>query len=549
MSNIIFLVTSFFFEVTLCFNAMSFLSLFETRGYNAKRLFVYLRETKSGKRFLIGRVAIVKWFAIFAYGATVFASLDNAYHYFILILYFVLFLNVVRHIKNRNINLPNFSRGIVVSLLLTAVIEAFLFSFAPLDQYLWLLVMDKMLLVTLSLFLILTSVFSDFGRDYVINKAISNILKHPKLLSVAVVGSYGRGSTKEFISKILALKYNVLTEHSSFSNSFGIAKTINSSLSNKSQIFIAEINDFTSEDVREMCALISPKIVVVSGINEQKLSLFGNMEKILSSKLEAVSSLTRDGIALFNGNSKLALELYKKTKKKKFVYSVYSTKEDAAIIATNVTESKFSISFNIEVLGKKYKLYNIKLLGKQNIENLLPAIYIGIYAGVDFSLIRDELARLMPLPSSMEPSKTSSGAVLIDDTHNANINSVLRIISYIKLYRGKKVLVLEPLVDLGKNATKIHRDLGEEIGKVCDVVFLTNDNYYPAISAGIAEVNPECEVEVVPPVKIINFVKNESKREDVIVFEGHEAALAFEGISSEKIYEPVEQSSSEAAKR
>ncbi len=541
MDHILFSTTSVLFFITIAINAISFLSIFEGRDYNAKRLLIYLRETKSGKNFLLGRIAFVKWIVIFAYVLTVFFPIDNFYHITVFLLYVLLTLNIVRHVSNRDFTLPRFTKGIIAALIATAIIEILLYSFAVVDQFLWLLLIDKFLLLILSFFLVVISVFSDFGRDYVINRAIAAISKQPKLLSIAVVGSYGRGSTKEFISQILSIKYNVLTEHSSFSNSLGIAKTINSGLNNKSQIFIAEINDYNSEDVREMCALINPKIVVTTGINEQKISLFGSLENILKSKLEAVSSLGRDGIALFNGNSKLALELARKVKKKKFVYSVYSSGENASVVATNVKESKLSFSFDVQVLGKKYKLTGIKLLGRQNIENLLPAIFIGVYAGVDFTQIRDALLKITPLPSSMEPLKAKSGAILIDDTHNANVNSVERVVSYLKLYRGKKVLILEPLVELGKNASKIHLELGEEIGKVCDVVFLTNDNYYPAISSGISEVNPNCEFKVATPAKIIEYVKYESKREDVIAFAGHEASLALSRIPSEKIYRKEEE--------
>lgn len=524
------------FAITVAANALSFLSLFEGRDYNAQRFLIFLRETKRGKNLIYGKVAILKWVAIFAYIITIFVDFDTYYHLLVFGLYFILFLNLVRHVKNKDFVLPTFNKNTMVALTLTVVLEIGLYTIAPLDPYLWLLLIDKLMLVILSFSLVLIFVFSDFTRDQTINRAIAKIAVHPKLLSIAVVGSYGRGSTKEFISRVLSTKYNVLTEHSSFNNSLGIAKTINSSLTSKSQIFIAEINDYNREDVREMCALIKPKIVVVSGINEQKISLFKNMENILSSKLEAVESLTRDGIALFNGNSEYAKGLYKKTKKKKFIYQVYGKNPEIAISATNVKDSKFGLSFDVYLNEKKYKVTNVKLLGRQNIENLLPAIFIGIYARVDFAQIREILDTLTPLEASMEPFRAKSGAVLINDTHNANINSVMRAISYAKLYRGKKVLILEPLVELGKNASKILRDLGEEIGKVCDVVFLTNDNYYPAISAGISEVNPDAEISVLPPAKIIDYVKNESKREDVIIFEGHEAALSFSKISKEKVY-------------
>ncbi len=523
--------------MVLVSNGITFLRLFEDRGYSAKRLFIHLRETKKGREAIFGRDAILKWIVIFAYMITVFVNgIDVYYHLLVFTLYFAFFLQVVINIKNKELIIPQLSKGVLSAFGLALFVEGFLYSFAPLDQYLWILILDKMLLIIISLFLLAVSIAFDFRRDTVINSAIKKISNKQKLFSIAVVGSYNRGSTKEFISRILSLKYNVLATNESFNDMLGISKTINAELTDKSQIFVAEIDDYNAQDMREMCNLINPKIVVVSGINEQKLSVFGSIENILASKLEAVNSLARDGIALFNGNNNLSRKIYEMTKKKKFIYFAKDEKLPADIVATNIKENKFNISFDITFQGKKYSITNLRLLGRQNIENVLPAIFIGIYAGIDFSLIREGLSKIVPLPGTMLPSKIKSGAVLIDDTHNRNINSVIRSLSYMSLYRGSKILVLEPIVELGKKAAKLQHEIGEEIGRVCDVVFLTNDNHYPSISSGIKHSNPNCVVTVANPTKIAAFIKESSKREDVIVFEGNDAAGALSQIQSEKIY-------------
>ena len=175
--------------------------------------------------------------------------------------------------------------------------------------------------------------------------------------------------------------------------------------------------------------------------------------------------------------------------------------------------------------GKKYKLSGVRLLGRQSIENLLPAIFIGLSMGIDFSKIRKTLLSVRPFPGTMDPLKIKGGPTLIDDTYYANINSVTRALSYLKLYRGRRIMVLEPLTELGKHGKLEHIKLGEQVGRVCDILYLTNKNYYSEIVAGIKKSKGKCVVTIEPTSKIINFIKDECNNDDVVLFEGGEAAI------------------------
>ena len=274
---------------------------------------------------------------------------------------------------------------------------------------------------------------------------------------------------------------------------------------------------------------------MITGINDEKSSVFGSLEKIIDSKYEVVSELPRDGIVLLNGNDINTMSLYEKTKNKKFIYGKDSNRDLSDISAQNIRLNKLSISFEVRVFGRKYKLSNIKLLGEQNIENLLPGIFLGLYLGIDFSLIKQEISRLRPLPRTMDPARTTKGTILINDTYNTNLNSIRRAVEYVKLYRGKRILVLEPLIELGKNAFQDHLELGKEIGKVCDYLFLTNDNYYEPLLTGVKSQKSLCIVQVLPPAKIAKFVDRSTQSPAVVVFEGREAYNSFSLIAAEPV--------------
>ena len=105
-----------------------------------------------------------------------------------------------------------------------------------------------------------------------------------------------------------------------------------------------------------------------------------------------------------------------------------------------------------------------------------------------------------------------------------------------KLYKGKKALVMEPITELGKIASFEHIRIGEEIGEVCDYLFLTNNNYKRSILKGVKNVNSNCDVRTLSPVGISDFVNKNCKREDVVVFEGREAGRSLRLVDFDPVY-------------
>ena len=546
MADIILWLTSLFFFSFLISNTFSWFGLWEEKGFKFSRILIHLIETKKGRSLVLGWGNALKWLVILLYSATIFLGGDFYYHILVALVYLYGFIKVILRIYHREFAFPALSLNSLLIIFLALTISAVLFVFPPLDRYLWMLIIDRLHPLILVFFLSIFLVFFDFRQDTIINRAIDKLEKHKNLLTISVVGSYAKGSTREFIARILDIKFNVLENTTPFSNALGIAKTIISRLTRDTQLFVVEMNDYKPHDIYEMSNIARPKIAVITGINDEKISVFGSINKIIDSKYEVVETLPRDGIVLLNGDNVNAISLYDRIRHKKFTFSSFSNERrqaphrsgtgQASIEAENIKLSKFSVSFDVRVLGRKYRLLNIKLIGAQNVENLLPGIFLGLYLGIDFALVRKEIAKIVPLPQTMNPSKTAKGTVLINDTYNSHINSVKGAVEYMKLYKGKRILILEPLTELGKNAYRDHLELGKEIGKVCDYLFLTNDNYYKPLISGIQGEKSLCLVQVLPPVKIAKFIEKNTGLSDVVVFEGREAYNSFSLIASEPVF-------------
>ncbi|TSC53660.1 MAG: UDP-N-acetylmuramoyl-tripeptide--D-alanyl-D-alanine ligase, partial [Microgenomates group bacterium LiPW_16] len=123
---------------------------------------------------------------------------------------------------------------------------------------------------------------------------------------------------------------------------------------------------------------------------------------------------------------------------------------------------------------------------------------------------------------TMKPVKSTLASTLINDTFNANPAGVLAAIEYAKVYKGKKILVLQPMIELGSAAEQAHREVGMVAVKICDLVILTNKNFNKPFLEGAGK--EKGEVLILDPKTSAERIKNMVDNESVVVFEGKESA-------------------------
>src|SRR3989338_6955143 len=122
-------------------------------------------------------------------------------------------------------------------------------------------------------------------------------------------GSYGKSSTKEFVAQILSKKYEVLKTTGNENTEFGIARKIRDFLEKSTEFFVAEMGAYKQGEIKKLTAIVKPSVAIITGIEEQHLSLFGNLENIKKTKFELIEALPPDGIAIFNLSNAYCLEL------------------------------------------------------------------------------------------------------------------------------------------------------------------------------------------------------------------------------------------------
>lgn len=526
--DIFYFTTSFVFFLWTVRNIFNWVALWQTKEYRLDRMIIHLWETGQGKKILFSPLSLIKVILILFYGYIVFHDeYIFVYQIIIALVYFVeAGLSIKSFFSNSN-KRPEFTIKVQLLIFPTLLFSLIAYSIPLLDKYVWLLILDKIIPGIIAILIAFFSFPTEIRTDSLLRKATKKIKSKKKLIVVGITGSYGKSSTKYYLYQILATKYNVLAT-SYTDNSFStLAKIILDRLSDATKVFIVEMGGTKKGEIAEFCHIVKPKIGIVTGLNEQNLSFFKNIENTKEAKYELVDAIPKNGFMLFNGNNDILNLLYNKTKKNKFLYTSYNAntgheriKPD--IYAENITVKQREIQFDVFMQGERLVMH-APLLGAHNVENILPAIFVARHLGMKNPDIKAAVAKLHPLTKTMNMQLLFNSTVVIDDTLNENTEAVIAAIRYMRIYKGKRILVMQPLIELGKKSYDEHFRIGKEASDICDYIFLTNTNHYKSIYDGIQSKNGKCVVGAERSNKIVEFIVKETGRNDVVTFEGREA--------------------------
>lgn len=525
--TLLFIIASIGFFFWIVRNILFWVSLWQSKEYRFDRLSVHLRETLQGKRLLTSPLFVIKWFLLLFYVVIVFQDkLTPVYQLAITLLYVFECLIVCNEIRGyHQFKRPARTAKAYAIVVLTFILILTLYFIPMTDMFVWLLILDCLTIVCIGVFVFFFSFPTEMYTDFQIQKARQKLQRYKKLLVIAVSGSYGKSSTKEYIAHVLSEKFSVVKTLGSNNTPIGIAKTILNKIDNNTDIFVVEMGAYKRGEVAELCDIVRPAISVTTSVSDQHLSLYGNLKNAIDTELELIHALPKNGLALFNGNNKHTSELYKKCKKKKILYKAsLQRNEQVDVAATNIMIGKNDVSFTVAAEGKRIHI-QAPLLGGHMIENLLPAVYLAKYLGIPDAKIKKAFLSVTPPPKTMIQTGLPGGIVAVDDTFNISPESVQAVLQYMKIYKKKKILVLMPMIELGKNAKDRHREIGKMIGAICDNVFLTNKNFYKEILRGVTMSKGNCVVQTAPAHVIAREVMAIAEKGDIVVFEGKEAGI------------------------
>jgi UDP-N-acetylmuramoyl-tripeptide--D-alanyl-D-alanine ligase len=314
---------------------------------------------------------------------------------------------------------------------------------------------------------------------------------------------------EKFPRKVLKTK-----EHQN--SEVGISKCILEDLKENHKIFIVEMGAYNKGGIKLLCDIVKPKIGIITGVNEQHLATFGSMENLISAEggKELIESLPEDGLVIFNGENEILRKIYQETKVKKKIVGI--SKKDFDLWAGNIKVKKEVLFFQVFTKDGEIADFNLNLIGAQNIQNLLLAICCAKELGMSLEEISKAAKKIRQEQSGVKLIKTKDGLNIIDATYSANPDSVISHLGYLKVWPGKRAIVMPCLIELGEKSKEIHRKIGEKIYEVCDLAIIVTKDRFSEIKEGAKEKAIFLEI----PRGIYEKIKQFNGENDIILFEG-----------------------------
>jgi UDP-N-acetylmuramoyl-tripeptide--D-alanyl-D-alanine ligase len=361
-------------------------------------------------------------------------------------------------------------------------------------------------------------------KKQIIRKAIEKRKQFPSLLVVGITGSFGKTSVKEFLATILSQKFNVLKTKEHQNSEMGICQSILDDLKPEHQIFIVEMGAYNKGGIKLLCDIALPKIGILAGINEQHLATFGSQKNIIETKFELINALPEDGTAILNYDNQYVRAENQNLKSARRVKNkiLYSTTEKLDIWSENILVSKDSTYFQAFLKSGENINFKVNVLGKHNVANVLAAIAAAKELGMTLEEISRAAEKIEVWQGGMVLKKSLFGSNIIDSTYSANPDGVISALEYLKVWPGRKAIIIPCLIELGSASKEVHKRIGEKIAENCELAIITTKDRFKEIKKSAREkgMKPENIIFSDKPKEIKEKVKSFNNENDIILLEG-----------------------------
>lgn len=274
---------------------------------------------------------------------------------------------------------------------------------------------------------------------------------------VAITGSSGKTTVKEMIASILGECGPVLATKGNLNNQIGVPLTL-LRLSPQHRYAVIEMGASGPGEITYLCSLARPDVVLVNNVLPAHVAGFGSIEGIAAAKGEIYRGVTLQGTAVVNLDEDWADSWRASTVARVLGFSMLD--ETADFRARDLVVDELGCYTFVLVTPEGEATVQLPVSGKHNVTNALAAAACAHAAGAKLAVIAVGLNKLQPVPGRLNRKSLPGGGVVIDDTYNANPGSVKAAVDTLLAMKGKHILVLGDMGELGDDEVGLHAGVG-----------------------------------------------------------------------------------------
>nr|MBV0877807.1 UDP-N-acetylmuramoyl-tripeptide--D-alanyl-D-alanine ligase [Noviherbaspirillum sp. L7-7A] len=278
---------------------------------------------------------------------------------------------------------------------------------------------------------------------------------------IGVTGSNGKTTVKEMIASILAAEFgadNYLATRGNLNNDIGVPLTL-FRMDGEQKAAVIELGMNHPGEIAQLAAIAQPTVALVNNAQREHQEFMASVEAVAQENGSVISALPADGIAVFPADdpySPLWRSLAKASGKRKIL--TFGLSLDANVSCTYVPQA-FGSAMTVRVGQREFSL-RLAAAGAHNVRNALAAIACALAIGIHKRAIVQGLESFVPVNGRLQHKRGRNGATVIDDTYNANPDSVKAAIDVLALAPAPRVLVLGDMGEVGSEGRKFHEEIG-----------------------------------------------------------------------------------------
>lgn len=296
-------------------------------------------------------------------------------------------------------------------------------------------------------------------------RALGYLARHHRLKFkipvIAITGSAGKTTTKEFIAAVLGKKYRVLYNKGTENNHIGVPMTL-LQLKKRHQAAVIEAGTNHFGEINWLGEVTCPTVAVFTNIGQSHLAGLLDPSGVFREKVTLIDHVMKKGALIVNVDDEYLRRILKRKLTQKIITFAMSREADIKVVDVIPYRS------GLKVVLKDGSVFLLPTPVWGNVSNALAAISCGQLLRVPDKDIMQVLQRVKPA-KGRQCFHAVRGMTLIDDTYNANVVSYKNAIKTLSLVRRRKggclFLVAADMLELGDQSEILHAEVGEAVAQ------------------------------------------------------------------------------------